>query len=75
MSSVPFRGKDGALTGHVRLSVPATYGHYRLPPLLRQFTQQHPQVRVELKIANRNGDLMAEGFEFGKFVRLTDCHG
>lgn len=62
------QGQDGALTGHVRLSVPTTYGHYRLPPLLRKFTQQHPQVRVELNIANRNVDLVAEGFDLA--IRL-----
>jgi DNA-binding transcriptional LysR family regulator len=62
------RGQEGDLTGRVRLSVPTTYGHYRLPPLLARFTQQYPRVQVELNITNRNVDLIAEGFDLA--IRL-----
>lgn len=62
------QGVDGALKGRVRLSVPTTYGHYRLPSLLATFTQRHPDVRIELNIANRNVDLVAEGFDLA--IRL-----
>ncbi|MGO4809338.1 LysR family transcriptional regulator [Cupriavidus sp. 2MCAB6] len=57
------QGQDGELTGRVRLSVPTTYGHYRLPPMLRRFTQRYPDVQIELNITNRNVDLVAEGFD------------
>ena len=60
--------QDGALAGRVRLSVPTTYGHYRLPPVLARFAQQYPQVQVELNITNRNVDLVAEGFDLA--IRL-----
>lgn len=62
------QGQGGELSGRVRLSVPTTYGHYRLPPLLRRFAERCPRVRVELNIANRNVDLVAEGFDLA--VRL-----
>ncbi|MBY4946668.1 LysR family transcriptional regulator [Cupriavidus respiraculi] len=62
------QGREGALTGRVRLSVPTTYGHHRLPPLLARFTAQYPQVRVELNITNRNVDLVSEGFDLA--IRL-----
>lgn len=62
------QGQEGELTGRVRLSVPTTYGHYRLPAILRGFTQQYPLVRVELSISNRNVDLVAEGFDLA--IRL-----
>ncbi|BAV98921.1 LysR family transcriptional regulator [Lysobacter enzymogenes] len=62
------QGQGGELNGRVRLSVPTTYGHYRLPPLLRRFAERYPRVRVELNIANRNVDLVAEGFDLA--VRL-----
>ncbi|QJW57184.1 HTH-type transcriptional regulator PgrR [Serratia plymuthica] len=64
------QGLEGELTGRVRISVPTTYGHYRLPPLLARFAQQYPQVRVELNITNRNVDLIAEGFDLA--IRLGD---
>ena len=62
------RGQGGDMTGRVRISVPTTYGHYCLPPLLARFSQQYPHVQVELNITNRNVDLIAEGFDLA--VRL-----
>ncbi|MFP5974995.1 LysR family transcriptional regulator [Enterobacter mori] len=62
------RGQGGDLTGRVRISVPTTYGHYCLPPLLARFSHQYPHVQVELNITNRNVDLIAEGFDLA--VRL-----
>ncbi len=57
------QGRGGKLLGRVRLSVPTTYGHYRLPGLLKLFCEAHPDVQVELNIANRNVDLNFEGFD------------
>ncbi|RRH85052.1 LysR family transcriptional regulator [Variovorax beijingensis] len=62
------QGRGDALVGSVRLSVPTTYGHHRLPALLQRFSAQHPQVRVELSITNRNVDLVAEGYDLA--IRL-----
>jgi len=62
------QGQDGAVSGRVRLSVPTTYGHFRLPPLLARFAQAYAQVRIELSITNRNVDLVAEGFDLA--IRL-----
>ncbi|WP_322843459.1 LysR family transcriptional regulator [Pseudomonas sp. B33.4] len=61
-------GREGALNGRVRLSVPTTYGHHRLPAFLCRFTRQFPQVRIELGISNRNVDLVAEGYDLA--IRL-----
>ncbi|MBX8462336.1 LysR family transcriptional regulator [Enterobacter sp. RIT637] len=62
------RGQEGDLTGRVRISVPTTFGHYCLPPLLARFSQHYPRVKVELNITNRNVDLIAEGFDLA--IRL-----
>lgn len=62
------RGQEGDLTGRVRMSVSTTYAHYRLPPLLAQYSQRFPRVQVELNITNRNVDLIAEGFDLA--IRL-----
>ena len=62
------QGQEGELTGRVRLSVPTTYGHYRLPQQLARFSRQYPKVQVELNITNRNVDLVAEGFDLA--IRL-----
>jgi DNA-binding transcriptional LysR family regulator len=57
------RDQGGELSGTVRISAPTTYGHYRLPPLLQVFMEQHPKVVIELSIANRNVDLVQEGYD------------
>jgi len=64
------QGQDGELSGKVRLSVPTTYGHYRLPALLQPFMARHPQVSIELSISNRNVDLVAEGYDMA--IRLGE---
>ncbi|MCQ4166664.1 LysR family transcriptional regulator [Tahibacter harae] len=62
------QGQEGELAGRVRLSVPTTYGHYRLPRLLARFARLHPRVQVDLNITNRTVDLVAEGFDLA--IRL-----
>ncbi|WP_338493720.1 LysR family transcriptional regulator [Pseudomonas trivialis] len=64
------QSSDGQLSGCLRLGVPTTYGHYRLPPLLAQFSQLHPTVQVELCLTNRNVDLVAEHFDLA--IRVGD---
>jgi len=57
------QGREGPLTGTVRISAPTSYGHSRLPERLRGFRAAHPRVELELAIGNRNVDLVAEGFD------------
>lgn len=64
------QGREGELTGRVRLSVPTTYGHYRLPSLLQTFVATYPEVHIELNISNRNVDMVAEGFDLA--IRMGD---
>jgi DNA-binding transcriptional LysR family regulator len=59
-----------ALGGRVRISAPTTYGHFRLPALLKPFLARNPGVRLELNITNRNVDLVAEGFDMA--IRLGE---
>ncbi|SHH00802.1 LysR family transcriptional regulator [Massilia sp. CF038] len=63
-------GDAGQVAGRVRLSVPTTYAHYRLPQQLAAFSRQYPLVQLELNIANRNVDLVAEGFDLA--IRLGE---
>lgn len=62
------RSQSAVLNGRVRISAPTTFGHFRLPALLKPFLVQHPQVQLELNITNRNVDLVAEGFDMA--IRL-----
>ncbi|MET1080797.1 MAG: LysR substrate-binding domain-containing protein [Pseudomonas sp.] len=62
------QGQEGQLSGRVRLSVPTTYGHYRLPALLAHFTLEYPRIRLDVSISNRNVDLVDEGVDLA--IRL-----
>ncbi len=64
------QGQGGELSGTIRMSAPTTYGHYRLPQLLRPFMERHPKVVIELSISNRNVDLVAEGYDMA--IRLGE---
>ena len=57
------QGEQLQISGKIKLSVPTTYGHYRLPPLLEKFLSQYPDIQIEMGISNRNVDLVAEGFD------------
>jgi len=56
-------GRQNAPSGLLRISMPTPYGHYRVLPLLPDFTRQFPDVRVEFHLSNRNVDFGDEGFD------------
>jgi DNA-binding transcriptional LysR family regulator len=55
--------------GTLRISVPTTYAHYRLLPLLPAFREQHPEVQLEVHVSNRNVDFSEEGYDLAIRVR------
>jgi DNA-binding transcriptional LysR family regulator len=49
--------------GKLRISVPTTYGHYRLLPCLPAFAKLHPEIELDINVSNRNIDFVEEGYE------------
>jgi len=62
-------GAQSAATGRVRISVPTTYGHYRLLPRMAAFRARHPGIRVDVHLSNRNIDFLDEEFDLVVRVR------
>ncbi|MBQ5940216.1 MULTISPECIES: LysR family transcriptional regulator [unclassified Massilia] len=56
-------GRQSAPSGLLRISLPTPYGHYRVLPLLPEFTRRYPDVRIEFHLSNRNVDFGDEGFD------------
>jgi DNA-binding transcriptional LysR family regulator len=56
-------GRQGQPVGTLRISVPTTYAHHRLLPLLPRLMDRHPQLAVELNVSNRNIDFVEEGYD------------
>jgi DNA-binding transcriptional LysR family regulator len=63
-------GRHASPRGQLRLSVPTTYGHYRIVPLLPAFMRAYPDIQVEMNIANRNIDFVEEGYDLA--IRLGE---
>lgn len=55
--------------GTLRISVPTTYAHYRLLPWLPEFREQHPEVRLDIHVSNRNVEFSEERFDLAIRVR------
>jgi DNA-binding transcriptional LysR family regulator len=62
-------GKQQEPSGTLRISLPTTYGHHRLLPLLPEFRRLYPKVQVEVHLSNRNIDFVAEGYDMAVRVR------
>jgi DNA-binding transcriptional LysR family regulator len=65
-------GQQSAAAGVLRISMPTPYAHYRVLPILPAFREQHPQVRVDVHISNRNIDFAEEGFDLAIRGRAPD---
>src|SRR6187431_3095929 len=55
--------RSGSAEGKVRISVPTTYGHYRLLPSLASFAERYPKIKVDVGVSNQNVDLVRDGFD------------
>lgn len=53
----------GIPQGRLRLSLPATFGRMWLAPLIVEFLEEHPGIKVEVEYTNRFVDLIGEGFD------------
>ena len=62
-------GEEARLSGRLRISVPTTYAHYRLLPWLPEFHREHPGIRLDLHISNRNIGFADEAFDLAIRVR------
>lgn len=56
-------GGQAEPSGVLRISVPTTYGHYRVLPVLAGFMARYPKVRVEVDLSNRNIDFVEDGYD------------
>jgi DNA-binding transcriptional LysR family regulator len=68
-------GQQQAPSGTLRISIPTTYGHHRILPLLPEFRRQYPQVHVDDHLGNRNIDFVDEGYDMAIRVRAQPDSG
>lgn len=56
-------GQQVRPSGLVRISLPTSYGHYRVLPALAEFAQRYPEIALEIQMTNRNINFAGEGFD------------
>jgi DNA-binding transcriptional LysR family regulator len=56
------RGAD-SLSGVLRLALPVAFGIREVAPLLAPFLEQHPALKIDMLMADRFEDLVAEGVD------------
>ncbi|BEP65587.1 MULTISPECIES: LysR substrate-binding domain-containing protein [unclassified Variovorax] len=62
-------GQQVLPSGTLRISVPTTYGHHRILPLLPAFRERFPDIRLHVHLSNRNIDFVEEGYDMAVRVR------
>ena len=56
-------GKQRVPSGRLRISVGTLYGNFRLLPQIHHFTDQYPQIDMDISLSNRVVDILEEGFD------------
>ncbi len=64
------QGRQSEPRGALHISVPSTYGHFRLIRALPGFARKYPALTLHVSIANRNINLIDDGFDAA--VRLGE---
>ena len=65
-------GQQRDPVGLLRISLPSTYGPYRVLPLLPGFRARYPGVQIEAHISNRSIDFAQEGYDLAVRIRPPD---
>jgi len=68
-------GRQQEPSGTLRISIPTTYAHHRILPMLPAFHARFPQVKVDMHISNRNIDFVGEGYDMAIRVRAIPDSG
>jgi DNA-binding transcriptional LysR family regulator len=56
--------------GVLRITAPVQFGRRHVAPIVSAFLNEHPEVRVELSLNDRNVDLIEEGFDLAVRIGL-----
>jgi DNA-binding transcriptional LysR family regulator len=66
---------EAALRGTLRITAPVVFGRRHVTPCVLAFQDLHPDLRVELELADRNLDLVEEGLDVAvRIGQLADSN-
>ncbi|RYG60528.1 MAG: LysR family transcriptional regulator [Alphaproteobacteria bacterium] len=64
--------QQNAARGLLRVSLPVTFGHMYMLPLLASFAEAYPEITLEASFDDRMVDVLAEGFDV--VIRIGPMH-
>jgi DNA-binding transcriptional LysR family regulator len=59
-------------SGTLRITAPPAFGAERLSPMLKDFMEQYPQIKVEVMLSNQLMDLIEHGFDAAIRLGMPD---
>lgn len=62
--------KSHMIQGHLRISLPSTFGRMWITPYIADFIQQYPDLQLEINYEDRYTDIIAESYDAA--VRIGD---
>ena len=66
------RAAGSGVAGTLRVTTSSTFGRMYLSPLLPEFLERHPRVRLQVDFDDRNVDLVARGFDLAIRIGALD---
>ncbi|MEQ9663776.1 MAG: LysR family transcriptional regulator [Parasphingopyxis sp.] len=67
------RADAEALSGTIRIAAPLAFGIATLSPMLAEFQQAHPAIRLDLDLSDARTDIVADGFDLAlRIANLED---
>lgn len=50
-------------SGTLRISLPTSYAHFRVLPLLAEFNIHYPDIKIDVHVSNQNVDFISENYD------------
>jgi len=57
--------------GVLKIAMPLSFGQHRLGPLIAEYVQIYPQVKLDIALSDRKVDLVDEGFDLAIRIGMT----
>lgn len=70
-----FTSGQEQIAGPLRVAAPVSYGRLCIAPLIGPFLQRHPEVRIDLRLSDRNEDLLKENIDLAIRIGVVKSEG
>jgi DNA-binding transcriptional LysR family regulator len=70
-----FASGQEQIAGPMRIAAPVSYGRLCIAPLLKEFLQRYPDVRIDLRLSDHNEDLLKENIDLAIRIGVVKHEG